>query len=297
MRLYNHNTLIKRVFLIFIFLFPLIAFAQEKKESASKPETEFVEGTFHNLVLINNQTTDILEKKEIEFSFQQRFGNIRNDIDMFGIYAISNLRLGLDYGITDRISIGAGISRCNHTGDLNLKILMFRQNKSGAMPVTVAYFGEVTRNGSAHDDFINDKGEYDPVDRISYFHELLMSRKFTERLTLQGAVTYSYFNFTEAEKNNGNLGLSFLGRYKICRETSVILDFDYPITQPEKKSIKPNLGIGLEFAAKNNQVQIFITTSSALVNDELRVSTQNDFTKTEFLLGFNISRKWDLKSK
>ena len=285
------------IFISFILCQPLITKAQEKHEKEVSEESNNVESTFQNPLLINNQTVDILEKKDIEFTFQQRFGLIRNDNNMLGLYSPSNLRLGLDYGINDWLCIGTGVTKNKNIVDANVKLKLLQQTKSGSMPVSVVYFGEVSRCGLSEDELLNQKGEYDPLNRISYFHELMVARKFNEKLSLQAAVTYSYFNFIESEKENSNLGVSLLGRYKIHRQTSIIVDYDYPIKSTSSHLFKPNLGIGVEFATKNNMVQIFVTNCSVIANDEMRVCIDNHLNKAEFLIGFNIARKWNLSAK
>jgi hypothetical protein len=89
-----------------------------------------------------------------------------------------------------------------------------------------------------------------------------------------------------------NYGASLVARYKVTPQGSVMLDFDYPVTKATTNPAKPNLGIGYEIATSGHQFQIFITTADAISNQMYRVYNQNDFTKTQFLIGFNITRQW-----
>ena len=291
MRIKNQiNNIITAVFMLLL-LFPIDGYCQE---SEHKFESEDLNEEFQSPLIIHNQTTDVTGKNELEFSFMQRFGNIINDADLFGLYSSANLRLGLDYGIVKGVSIGIGATAVKSIFDMNAKIKLMSQDNTKGIPVTVVFFGEASRSGMSQDNFVNQSGEYNSLNRLSYFSELMVSRKLNKQFSLQGALTFSYFNLIEETNKNSNIGLSVLGSYKIYHQTSLVFDFDYPLTHPEINPSKPNLGIGLAFAGKNNMLQLFITTTNAIVNSEFRVFNQNDFMKNDFLIGFNISHKWAL---
>jgi hypothetical protein len=104
------------------------------------------------------------------------------------------------------------------------------------------------------------------------------------------------------------LGLSFIGRYKFSPQSSILLEFDMPITQygvtkttvnsstsvTEETRYYPrvNPGIGYEVATSGHQFQIFVATAAAIINQESRAFNQNDFTDKGLLIGFNITRQW-----
>ena len=224
----------------------------------------------------------------------QRFGNTVNDVDLFGIYSPTNLRLGIDFGVMKGFSIGVGATAMKNIFDVNAKIALMSQNKAEGKPVSIVLFGEASRSGMSEEFFKNQDGEYNSLNRLSYFSELMVARKCNEKLSLQGAVTFSYFNLIEEIYSNANIGISFLGKYKICDKTSLIFDFDYPLTVTHNNSPKPNIGAGFEFEGKANIFQLFVSTSNAIVNSEYRVCNQVDISKGNFLIGFNISHKWNI---
>lgn len=286
----------KIVSFIFIsaLLFSKNTFAQTSFIKQHESVEETVE-TFESPLLINNQTIKSLAKNELEISYIQRFGLIKNDADMFGIYSPSNVRLGVDYGILNKLTIGAGATAYKHIFDANIKYIFLQQSSS--MPVSIGYFGELSRNGSDQSVLVNQAGEFNSINRISYFHEMMISRKFNEKFSLQAAFTLSYLNLVEPEKVNANYGISFIGKYELSKYASFIFDFDYPVTQPNVNPQKPNIGAGFEFKGKQNIFQLFVTTTNIIVNDEMRIYNQNDILKKEFLIGFNISKNWNFRKK
>ena len=64
-------------------------------------------------MLIDNQTTIGPNAKAFDFTIHHRFGAIKEMSDLFGIYAASNIRLGINYGITEKISLGFGTEKYN----------------------------------------------------------------------------------------------------------------------------------------------------------------------------------------
>jgi len=279
---------------LFIFTFPQYVSAQEKIRN-EKEVTTLTDETFGSLTLINNETADVLKKKELEFSYRQRFGMIKNDADMFGLFSPSNMRLGVDYGVLDKLTIGAGVTQLKKNYDLNIKYKIAEQNKVTNMPVTITYFGEMSRCGLSND-FLSDRdGVYDPLYRFSFFNELIVARKFNEKFSLQAALTFSHFNLTEPSKQNENFGISMAGKYKLSEKTAFIFDADCSVGQTGTNAPKPNLGLGIEFKDRANTFQIFVSTANNILNDAVRVENENDIFKREFLIGFNFSRSWELK--
>ena len=169
-----------------------------------------------------------------------------------------------------------------------------RTAKKSDTAVTISFFGEASRSGMSENNFINQDGEYNSMNRMSYFSELMIARKFNDQFSLQGALTYSYFNLIEETYSNSNLGVSILGRYMFHKHVALIGDYDLPLTNNNLP--KQNMGIGLEFMGKSNSLQLFVSSRNTIVNSEYRVCNPNDFKKGELLFGFNISHKWGLKN-
>ena len=63
---------------------------------------------------INGHTVKLLEKKVLELRIIHRFGDIATNESyrtLFGLDNSSDIRIGLEYGLTDKIMIGAGRSK------------------------------------------------------------------------------------------------------------------------------------------------------------------------------------------
>ena len=100
----------KRTFLLLIlsaFMVSLSAQDEAPAETSSKP----VRFTFGTSILIDNHTVATPWKGGLELEIHHRFSLIENYHNLFGIYGAANTRIGLNYGITDRLMIGAGTTK------------------------------------------------------------------------------------------------------------------------------------------------------------------------------------------
>jgi hypothetical protein len=130
-------------------------------------------------------------------------------------------------------------------------------------------------------------------DRSSYFHQLIISRKFSSKLSLQLAPSVSHFNVVNPLINNDHVALAAGGRYKITAQSSVIFNADQPITKHEYYNPQPNLSFGIEVATSAHSFQVFVTNYSSLIPQYNNVLNQNDPYGDGWLIGFNINRLWN----
>ena len=293
----SKNCLIYKMLVTAIILLPAFVNAQETTATTEPaPEKEYIRAVFENGAVINNQTTQNVGKKSLDFMLQHRFGIIENDDDLFGLFAPANIRMGLNYGFTDRLSVGLGATKNKMQYDFQGKYNILRQTKGKGMPVTVAYYGDMAKSSKPSDDFKNTEGEYKNAYRFSYFHEIMISRKMNSKLSLQLAGTFSYFNLIDsAYGQHAFYGMAFAGRYKFSPQSSVVVDFGYPLNvsgiEEDYKPL-PNLGIGYEVSTGSHQFQIFVCNADGIINQDINVYNRNDFFKGDIMLGFNITRQW-----
>jgi hypothetical protein len=278
-------------------LSPLFTFAQDEATTETTvPVKEYVKSTFEHGVVINNHTVEAPRKKSLDFIIQHRFGVMKDEKDLFGLFAPANIRMGLGYGITDKLSVAMGVTKRNMTYDFEAKYVILKQTREKGMPFSLAYLGNVSKSSSSNDNFINSEGEYKPAFKYTFFHELMIARKFNSKLSLQLGGTYSHFNIIDSVyQQHDFIGVSAVGRYKFSPQSSILIDMDYLVNAPDlsdEMQPKPNLSIGYEVSTGSHQFQIFVTTADAILEHDNLVFNTNDFTKKDLLIGFNITRNW-----
>jgi hypothetical protein len=271
--------------LIYFMFYP--AFSQDS--TINQPNNKPVKNTFETGILFDQQTVVSPLPKSFDFVIQHRFGLVNNGIsDLFGIFATANIRMGLNFGITNRIMVGLGTTKYNKLQDINWKVAILRQTRSGSMPVSVSYFGNMVIDAREKSNFGIEEN-YKFAHRISYFHQLIISRKFSERISLQVSPSISYFNAVLPGYENFNFSLSAAGRVKITENIGIIAGYDYPFTTPEKANNKPSLSAGFEIGTSTHAFQLFITNYENLINQHNTAFNTYDMGKGEFLIGLNIT--------
>jgi len=265
---------------------PSVAFSQHHGEGHDEGS---IAKTFSSTVLMNDQTVEPVHKNAFEFIVQHRFGQIKNEKDLFGIFGDANLRFGLGYGLTKNLTIGVGASKFKSIYDFEYKYLIIRQGGEHHSPVSVCFTGDLARSASAKEYFIDNKNEYHALDRFSYTNELLVARRLNDKLALQAGFDYTHVNIADEGLEHDHMGMSITGTYKLVKNTAIMFEYDLPFSH-EEKGPKADVGLGCEISTEKSTVQVFICGSNKIIHQEIRAFNQNEWTKEELFIGFNITR-------
>ncbi|SHF58587.1 hypothetical protein SAMN05444274_106279 [Mariniphaga anaerophila] len=282
-------------------------FAQEE-EVKDKP----VRAPFASGYLIDNQTTMIPIKGTLEFAIQHKFGTIENGkSDFFGIYApAANIRLALDYVFFKNFQAGIGLSKERMYTDLNAKWTILEQTRENTIPVAVALYGVVAIDGRNESAFGTGKtwhsGEgktefdFNFPDRLSYFSQLIIGRKFNHWLSLQTGVSFTHYNLVDPEFDHDKIGLHFNGRINFSPQSSFIFNYDAPLKIQqisEQLEVPPhhqsNVSFGVEIATSTHAFQIYMGNSKGIIPQDIMMWNSNKFSWENLAFGFTITRIWN----
>lgn len=275
----------KFFYLMFIFL-AVPAFGQDEEQPT---EDRPVRSPFETGTLIENQTIVTPMKGSLEMLIHHRFGTFTNGIeDLYGIYAPSNIRLGINYGITDRLMAGFGTEKDGKLQELQYKYQILRQTRSGSVPVGLTFFGNMSLDARDKKNFGPDEN-YRFIHRLSYFSQLIVARKFTEWLSLQVAPSFIYYNAVEESIGHIHYGIMGGGRARFTSSMSFLFEYSHLLSENEKLDVKPNVGLGLEISTATHAFQVFATQYRQIVNQYSMVYNTNAFDSDGILIGFNIT--------
>jgi hypothetical protein len=276
--------------LLSTFMVSVSAQDETKPEDKSKP----VRFTFGTGVLIDNQTVATPYKGGLELQIHHRFSLIENYHNLFGIYGAANTRLGLNYGITDRLMLGAGTTKDYKLQDIQWKYLILQQTEDNSMPVSLSYYGNMVIDLRKEEAF-GPVDRYRDIHRLSYFNQLILARKFNDIFSFQIAPSVIYINAVpqytnESKYKNLNFGLSAGGKLTVFGSQSIIFEYDQLLTKQDLDvQPKPNLSLGWEVGTATHTFQVFAANYSQIIGQRNLVFNTNDFAKGEFLFGFNIT--------
>ncbi len=256
--------------------------------------------TFETSILVDNQTVMTPYKGMMEFEIHHRFDKITNGSKtLFGIYSPANIRLGINYGITDKLMLAAGVTKDNSYWDFAAKYAILQQTESGSMPVSLTYYGNIGVEARA-DEFFGPPEEFKITHKLAYFNQVIVARKFSESFSMQLAPTFIWFNSVENGYENINFALHAGGKYTIgSSQHSIIFEYDHLFTPPDVDvdgdgednfaETKPQLAIGWEKGTPTHAFQLFFANYKGIVGQRNFVYNKNDFTEGEFLVGLNVT--------
>jgi hypothetical protein len=274
-----------------------------------------VKNTFQSIWIIDNQTVLVPVKKTFEMDIMHRFGTINNGYkDFWGFFAPSNIRLGALYSPINKLYVGIGITKLNLLWDASAKYAFFTQTKK-KWPVSLTYYFNVSFD--TRDDPDNSIFKYNSQ-RVFFFNQLIIARKISDKLSVQIAPSISHQNAVSGyyTKNDStgqetfqsmkfdHFAVAVSAQYRVTQVTSIIFNYDQPLTTHATQNPNPNLSLGLEFNTSNHSFQLFMTNyynlNPAMNNLYNKNSpfayTDVDGTKVkggQWLIGFNITRLWN----
>ena len=275
----------------------LAASAQDKSDTtknklAIEKDNRPVKDIFGSGLMFDQQTVRQPLPGSFEILIQHRFGTIKNGIqDLYGIYSSSNVRLGVNWSVVKGLTLGFGTTRYYKLQDFNWKVALLTQKRSGSMPISLSYYGNVVIDGRTKDNF-GPPETYKYIHRFSFFNQLMIARKFSNAFSFQAATSMSNFNAVNPGYSNVNYDLTFTGKYKITSKMNLIGGYDLPVLQSEAPEIfkpKGNLSMGIEIGSPTHTFEIFATNSDYLVNQYGLAYNTNTYKHSGVLIGLNIT--------
>jgi len=289
------------LFILFFSMGSKIAFCQgdllSELEQAEEPSKEYVIATFKGTRLVNGQSVEVKSKGQLEFIFAHRFGRINDGIyELFGLDQ-AYVRIGLEYGITDRLGIGFGRNSVDKTMDTYLRYKVLRQSTGPkSFPVTVTAFGNMAIRTSPR----KEDATFDITleDRIAYTGQLLIARKFSQVLSLQLMPTIVHKNTVDKTiENNDQFALGVGGRVKVSRSVALTSEYYYRIATPTKNPNYNSLGFGVDIETGGHVFQLVISNTRGLTERAFITETTGNFFAGDLHLGFNVTRTFQIKKK
>ena len=288
----------------------LVAPVQPKK---IKP----VRDLFESIWIIDNQTVIVPIPKSFEMDIMHRFGTLENGYqDFYGLFASSNIRLAFNYVPIKNLLIGVAITKANMTWEGFAKYSILKQTKE-KYPVSVSYYSNISVDTRTKDHFVWWS------DRLMFFNQVLVARKFGKKLTVQVAPSISHQNVVngyyqtsgsvadstykaevKGEMKHDHFALAISARYKVKEKMSILFNYDQPLTAHPTNNPNPNLSLGIELTTSSHAFQLFFTNFYYLTpqrnnlfnkNNPITIKSWNDITfyPGHFLIGFNITRLWN----
>lgn len=251
--------------------------------------TDYTYATFKTTRIINAQSVENPAEGVLMFLIQHRFGRINTGAyEFFGLDE-AKIRLGLEYGITKRLSIGVGRSSYKKTYDGFVKYKILRQSTGlRRMPVSMSYYLSAAITTLKWED--ENRTNYFSS-KVSYTHQLLIARKFSKSLSIQLIPSFIHKNLVETvEDANDIFSVGVGGRLKLTQRLSVNAEYFYtPESQISYEFTQP-LSVGLDIETGGHVFQLHFSNAQAFFDRGFITETNGNWWDGDIYFGFGISR-------
>jgi len=134
--------------------------------------------------------------------------------------------------------------------------------------------------------------------RLSFSHQVLIARKFSESFSLQLSPTLIHRNLvaTRAEPNDVlSLGVGL--RQKITPSISINLEYYHLFTEYTADNFEPAFSVGFDIETGGHVFQLFFTNAQAMTENLFVAETTGKWGEGDIHFGFNVNRVFSLFDK
>ena len=259
-------------------------------------EQSYTTATFKTTRIINMHSVENAAAGVMDFRISHRFGFINTGAyDLFGLDQ-ALMRIGLEYGVTNRLMVGFGRSNVNKAYDSFLKYKVLRQGSGKRnIPVSVSYFASAVCNTVKWADPNRDNYF---SSRMQYTHQLLIGRKFNNDLSLQLTPTLVHKNLVPTlQDKNDILAMGFGGRYKLTQRFSVNGEYIYVLPNQITSTFYNSLSLGVDIETGGHVFQLHLTNSTSMLEPGFITESVGQWKNGGIHFGFNVSRVFTVKDK
>lgn len=273
-------------------------------DAIAPDKPQMVRATFKSTRIINGHSIETVAKKHLDFRISHRFGTINSGFNnLFGLDE-SRIRLGFEFGITDDLMVGVGRNSYLKEYDYFVKYRVWHQKtKSLTNPVTVTLLASASTNTM---DTSPSMKFYNNLERQSYVGQLMIARKFGEKLSLEINPTIVHRNKTETPIDANTLySVGVGGRLKLSKRTTFNAEYYYVANtliaegRERDPAFRNNLSIGFDIETGGHVFQLHLSNSRGMIEKQFIGDTRDQWLNGGLYYGFNISRifSFDRKEK
>lgn len=272
--------------------------------------------TFKSGVLINAQTNETLHQHDLLFKIGHRFGDIGGPVGgsktFYGLDMISDNLIGFEYGITNQVTVGVGRDKgAANNVNVNqtqlwygtLKYRLLQQTMDNSVPIAITLFGRGVISSMGSQPTNNDAHFTNFKSRLSAVGQVIIARKFSDRLSLELLPTYIRRENVVAPDKQNMFAIGIGGRLKFTEHMAIEMDYFLPFRSQQTinyfnkqyNTIFYNpLSVGLAIETGGHVFHIDFTNATSMMENQFIPGTVSKWGKGQFRWGFNFSRTFTL---
>lgn len=252
---------------------------------SSKKEIET--SAFKGLQICNMQSTKMASKGEWYVLISHRFGDLTQGFDNFFGLDNANTKIGTVYGVANWFSLGVSRHTFQKTYELAGKYKFANQEING-FPITIVGYNTVNINSELK------KALYPNLefnDRLAFSTQLLISKKFTNKFSLQVAPIFVHKNLYDASnESKDKFIIASGGRLKFSKRMSVNLEYAAQVNAPKGTNFHNVATVGLDIETGGHVFQMVFSNSQAMNDVTVFTNATGRWNGGSLYFGFNIYR-------
>lgn len=257
-------------------------------------EIDYINASFKTNRVINLHSLESTAGGVLDVKISHRFGMLNGGAyELFGLDN-ATIRIGADYGINDRWTIGLGRSSYEKTYDGFMKYKLLRQSRGARkMPITVALLATtaiktIKWSNPARENYFSS--------RMYYTYQLILGRKFSDGFSLQLSPTVVHRNLVAtSQETNDVYALAAATRVKLTKRLAINIEYIHVFPNQLAPGYKNSLSVGLDIETGGHVFQLHFTNSTSMIEKGFVTENTGDWTKGGIHFGFNVSRVFTVR--
>jgi hypothetical protein len=257
---------------------------------------DYATAAFKTNRVINLHSLESTSGGVLDIKISHRFGMLnRGAYDLFGLDNAS-IRIGADYGVTDRLTVGFGRSSYEKTLDGFVKYKFLRQSSGKrTMPITAALFASTAVEGLR---WANPDRENYFSSRLTYTYQLIFGRKFSDNFSLQFSPTVVHRNLVKfTTEANDVYAAAVASRIKLTKRVAINAEYIYVLPDQLVPGYRNALSIGFDIETGGHVFQLHFTNSTSMIEKGFVTETSGDWLDGGIHFGFNVSRVFTVSER
>ena len=284
----------KLLFALGAFLFSTVSIAQDER----------VLEAFSGTRVLTNHSVEMIPKNQLEFIVAHKFGDIAGSAggiqSFYGFDNLADVRIAFEYGILDDLDIGIGRNKgvgvITGVLDAYAKYKILAQRESG-MPISLVYTSSLIlpyKKAVGDSSAITSYPRF--LNRFTFTNQFLISRKFSDRVSLQVNAGYNHRNFVNFDDVNGLFFVGGAARLRFTKNIGMLVEYNHILNRPSAiaNDFQNPLSVGIEFLTGGHSFILNFSNARGLNENIFLPGTTSNWLDGQFRFGFSINRRFKL---
>jgi len=242
----------------------------DTKSQENKPF--YTPSTFLGTRIGLGHSVETRKKNTFEFSARSRFWDEPGETSNSLLADRVCVRFGVDYGISDQLTVGGGMSTLDGIIDIYGKYRILRQQSNGGnkFGITLVQASSYRTKRGMHP--IERRDSFS--DKLAFTSQVLIARKFGRKISVQLAPSFVQRVSTELEENDSShfvMGFGF--RAKISKHSEFVTEYFHNFNKLSSIPTFDVISFGYNWSLKDISLQFNVSNAGQFSEDAFLVQS------------------------